>query len=81
MAWKAKLKNTSNVDAGGYIEANFEIYEVAENPELEDTLLYPNCTVYCFPNELEDKMTATMQSLKNRIEVANNIEPNLEVTI
>ena len=80
MAWKAKLKNTSEVDAGGYIEANFEVYE--EAPEgLEDTLIYPNCLVYCFPDELQDKMKATMQSLKDRIEMANNIEPNLEVTI
>lgn len=66
MSWKAKLKDISQVDSGGFVEANFEIWDTTD-AELEDTLIYPNCRTYCHPDEVKDRMKATIKSLKQQI--------------
>lgn len=72
--YKAKLKSVSSVDAGGYVEVFFEGY-------VDGELKYPNLTTYCHPEQVEQKMQEVLQSLKERVEIAEAIPENLEVTI
>ncbi|HBT75030.1 TPA: hypothetical protein DEB29_03460 [Candidatus Wolfebacteria bacterium] len=74
MTYKAKLKQISSVDAGGFVDVWFEVLIDGEN-------LYPNMHILCKPEEVEATMEQATRALKEQRETAELIPDDLEITI
>lgn len=62
------------LDAGGYCWWHFEVAQDGE-------VVYPNASVYCTPEERDEKITEWVRVQQERLEAAENLPSEITVEV